>query len=138
MVFQNYRPQKTFEDIKYSVKLDAIDLKYELQQKKKELCYLQTDRIIFACRSKYEMILNIINFIKRSDFDAEAFTFVQERLHDYLNRHLGKPQSNVVEQVLADDAWMYVLMNPDQIPMFPDYYELNQLYQIHPEYLPHA
>lgn len=110
-----------------------MDLKYDLQQKKMDICRIQADRITFASENKQEVILNSCNFIRENNFDPEAFSYLQERLQEYNLKHLGKPAGRAVEMALADNTWMYVLMNPEHIKMYPEYQEVNDLYNIHPE-----
>ena len=109
------------------------DISYELQQKKMQLVKLAADRIIFGSSNKQELIINSCNFIKENGYDKEAFSMLQECLIKYNTKHLGKANGRMVELALADSTWMEVLMNPDQIDMFPSYQEVNDLYNIHPD-----
>ena len=111
---------------------------YELQLRKRALAEVRVKYFIDTFFTTEEIVQSIIDDIKRFDYDSELFDFYQEELRKYVDenaRHIGtKWYKRYLDMVAADNTWMYVLMNPDQISLYPEYQQINEKYNIYTSY----
>jgi hypothetical protein len=102
---------------------------------KRELAKERIKYILSTFKTTDEIIQSIINDIKMYNLDQELFECYQEALQPYIYEnmsHIGTPEFlRYLDMVVADNTWMYVLMNKEDIKLYKEYQDINEKYHIH-------
>ena len=112
-----------------------MENRYASQERKKTIAKERIKYILSTFRTTDEIVQAIINDIKMYELDNELFEYYQEELQPYIKEnmsHIGtKDFLRYLDMVVADNTWMYVLMNKDDIKLYKEYQEINEKYHIH-------